>query len=70
MQAALADAVYILGIQRNADLVKWSSYAPLLVNTNDIDWPVNLINFDAAQSFGRISSIFNKRSAHQGKGKK
>ncbi len=55
MRAALADAVYILGMERNADLVKWSSYAPLLVNTNDVDWPVNLINFDAAQSFGRIS---------------
>ena len=55
MQAALSDAVYILGMERNADLVKWSSYAPLLVNVNDIDWPVNLINFDAAKSFGRIS---------------
>lgn len=55
MQAALSDAVYILGMERNADLVKWSSYAPLLVNINDIDWPVNLINFDAAKSFGRIS---------------
>lgn len=55
MQAALADAVYILGMERNSDLVKWSSYAPLLVNTNDVDWPVNLINFDADKSFGRIS---------------
>lgn len=55
MRAALADAVYIIGMERNADLVKWSSYAPLLVNTNDVDWPVNLINFDAARSFGRIS---------------
>ncbi|MCG2613487.1 carbohydrate binding domain-containing protein [Terrimonas sp. NA20] len=55
MRAALADAVYILGMERNADLVKWSSYAPLLVNANDVDWPVNLINFDAAKSFGRIS---------------
>ena len=55
MQAALSDAVYIIGMERNADLVKWSSYAPLLVNVNDVDWPVNLINFDAAKSFGRIS---------------
>ncbi len=55
MQAALSDAIYILGMERNADLVKWSSYAPLLVNVNDVDWPVNLINFDAAKSFGRIS---------------
>lgn len=55
MQAALNDAVYIMSMERNADLVKMSSYAPLLVNVNDVDWPVNLINFDASKSFGRIS---------------
>lgn len=55
MEASLSDAVYIMGMEKNGDLVKMSSYAPLLVNTNDIDWPVNLINFDAAKSFARIS---------------
>ncbi|MDO9375708.1 MAG: alpha-L-arabinofuranosidase C-terminal domain-containing protein, partial [Ferruginibacter sp.] len=55
MIAALSDAVYIMGMERNSDLVKMSSYAPLLVNTNDVDWPVNLVNFDASKSFGRIS---------------
>ncbi|MHA4806629.1 alpha-L-arabinofuranosidase C-terminal domain-containing protein [Flavitalea flava] len=55
MEAALSDAVYIMGMERNGDLVKMSSYAPLLVNVNDEDWPVNLINFNASQSFGRIS---------------
>lgn len=64
MNAALADAVYIMGMEKNSDLVKMSSYAPLLVNANDVDWPVNLINFDAANSFGRISyyaiKLFNE----------
>jgi alpha-L-arabinofuranosidase len=55
MVAALSDAVYIMSMERNGDLVKMSSYAPLFVNVNDVDWPVNLINFDASQSFGRIS---------------
>ncbi|MES2646173.1 MAG: alpha-L-arabinofuranosidase C-terminal domain-containing protein [Bacteroidota bacterium] len=55
MQAALSDAIYMIGMERNSDLVKWSSYAPLLVNVNDVDWPVNLINFDASKSVGRIS---------------
>ncbi|MBS1664107.1 MAG: alpha-L-arabinofuranosidase [Bacteroidetes bacterium] len=55
MQAALSDAVYIMAMERNGDLVKMSSYAPLFVNVNDVDWPVNLINFDDARSFGRIS---------------
>lgn len=55
MAATLSDAVYIMAMERNADLVKMSSYAPLLVNVHDIDWPVNLINFDASHSFARIS---------------
>jgi alpha-L-arabinofuranosidase len=55
MEAALSDAVYIMAMEKNSDLVKMSSYAPLLVNTNDVDWPVNLINFDNASGFARIS---------------
>jgi len=55
MEASLSDAVYIMGMEKNGDLVKMSSYAPLLVNVHDIDWPVNLINFDAGRSFARIS---------------
>jgi alpha-L-arabinofuranosidase len=55
MRAALSDAVYMMGMERNADLVRMSSYAPLLANVHDVDWPVNLINFDAARSYGRIS---------------
>lgn len=55
MLAALNDAVYIMGMERNGDLVKMSSYAPLFENVNTRHWPVNLINFDAGRSFGRIS---------------
>ncbi len=67
MEASLSDAVYIMSMEKNGDLVKMSSYAPLLVNTNDIDWPVNLINFDNANSFARISyyaiKMFNENRA-------
>lgn len=55
MTAALNDATFILGMERNSDLIKMSSYAPLLENVNDTDWPVNLIRFDNAKSFARIS---------------
>lgn len=69
MLAALSDAVYIMAMERNGDLVKMSSYAPLFVNVNDVDWPVNLINFDASKSFGRISyytiKLFNDHRADQ-----
>jgi alpha-N-arabinofuranosidase len=55
MTAALNDATFILGMERNSDMITMSSYAPLLENINDTDWPVNLIRFDNAQSFARIS---------------
>ena len=67
LEASLSDAVYIMGMEKNGDLVKMSSYAPLLVNTNDVDWPVNLINFDDSRSFARISyyaiKLFNENRA-------
>lgn len=53
--ATLSDAVYMLGMERNADLVSLSSYAPLLENVNRADWNVNLIHYDAARSYGRAS---------------
>jgi len=64
MVATLSDAVYMMAMERNSDLVKMSSYAPLLVNVNDESWPVNLIHFDAGHSFARISyyaiKLFNE----------
>ncbi|HEV8287253.1 MAG TPA: alpha-L-arabinofuranosidase C-terminal domain-containing protein [Chitinophagaceae bacterium] len=69
MLAAVNDAVYIMAMERNGDLVKMSSYAPLFVNVNDVDWPVNLINFNASKSFARISyyaiKMFNDHRANE-----
>jgi alpha-L-arabinofuranosidase len=55
MMAALNDATSILMYERNSDLIKMVSYAPLLENVNTPHWDVNLIKFDCARSFGRIS---------------
>lgn len=55
MLAALSDAVYIMSMEKNGDLVRMSSYAPLFVNVNDVSWPVNLIHYNASESFARIS---------------
>jgi alpha-L-arabinofuranosidase len=52
--------------------VKMSSYAPLFENVNTRHWPVNLINFDAGKSFGRISyytiKMFSDHRADQNLG--
>jgi alpha-L-arabinofuranosidase len=53
--AMLNDAVYMMSMEKNSDLVKMASYAPLLENVNDRDWPVNLIHFDSSRAYGRAS---------------
>jgi alpha-L-arabinofuranosidase len=60
MLAALSEAAFMLGMERNSDLVTMASYAPLLFNVNRLDWPVNLIGFDNANSFGRSSYYAQK----------
>ena len=45
----------IIGLERNGDVVRMSSYAPLFYNVNDVAWPVNLIGFDNARAVGRSS---------------
>jgi alpha-N-arabinofuranosidase len=53
LRAALSEAAFMLGMERNSDLVKLCSYAPLFFNVNKLNWPVNMIGYDSATSFGR-----------------
>ena len=52
---AVGEAAFLTGLERNADLVLGSSYAPLLVNVNAPSWPTNLIGYNALKSFGSPS---------------
>ncbi len=60
MLAALSEAAFITGMERNSDLVTMASYAPLLENRNDRTWPVNLIWVDNMQVVGRSSYYVQK----------
>lgn len=55
LSGALGEAAFMIGFERNGDLVTMSSYAPLFYNTNDRAWPVNLIGFDNSRCFGQPS---------------
>jgi alpha-L-arabinofuranosidase len=47
---AVAEAVYLCGIERNADQVVMTAYAPLLARYNFTQWTqANLIHFDATR---------------------
>ena len=60
---ALAEAAFLSGMERNSDLVKMASYAPLLENVNERVWPTNLIWFDSHRVMGRSSYHVQKMYA-------
>ncbi|KAJ5538778.1 Arabinosidase A [Penicillium frequentans] len=45
MQGSVGEAVFMIGMERNSDLIKMASYAPLLQLTNSTQWTPNLIPF-------------------------
>jgi len=57
LEAALGDAAWMTGIERNADLIVMASYAPLFVNVNPggMQWETDLIGYDALSSYGSPS---------------
>jgi alpha-N-arabinofuranosidase len=54
MSAALGDASWMVGMERNADLVIMHSYAPLFVNVNPggMQWQTDLIGYNTVSSYG------------------
>ncbi|MEI7909380.1 MAG: alpha-L-arabinofuranosidase C-terminal domain-containing protein [Verrucomicrobiota bacterium] len=52
---ALSEAAFMIGMERNSDVVTMASYAPLFENVNNRAWAVNLIRFDSSRSTGRSS---------------
>jgi alpha-L-arabinofuranosidase len=65
LNSAIADAVFLMGLERNSDDVVLECYAPLFVNVNPENeakgwpkawqWPTNLIGYDALTAFGSPS---------------
>jgi alpha-L-arabinofuranosidase len=57
LNAGLADAVWLMGLERDSETVQVECYAPLLVNVNPgaWQWPTNLIGYDAMTAFGSPS---------------
>jgi alpha-N-arabinofuranosidase len=57
LQAALADAAWMIGMERNSDIIVMASYAPLFVNVNPggMQWETDLIGYDTLTSYGSPS---------------
>lgn len=72
--AALGDAAFLTGLERNSDVVVMSCYAPLFVNVSDwqnpdpavasMQWPTDLIGYDALSAYGSPSYYVQKMFIH------
>ncbi|MFI9526153.1 alpha-L-arabinofuranosidase C-terminal domain-containing protein [Micromonospora rosaria] len=52
---SLAEAAFMTGLERNADVVEMASYAPLLANVDHVQWRPDLVWFDNDESWGTTS---------------
>jgi alpha-L-arabinofuranosidase len=70
--AALGDAAWMTGMERNSDLIVMSCYAPLFVNVSKDSitgkkawqWDSDLIGYDALNSYGSPSYYVQKLFSH------
>jgi len=68
LNAALGDAAWMTGMERNSDLIIMSCYAPLFVNVNTAtatapkawQWDSDLIGYNALNSYGSPSYYVQK----------
>jgi alpha-N-arabinofuranosidase len=55
LECALAEAAYLTGLERNADVVRMASYAPLFANAEAWQWTPDLIWVDSLRVYGTPS---------------
>ncbi len=51
-RAAIAEAAFMTGLERNADVVQMASYAPLMAGVDAWQWKPDAIWFDNLRSYG------------------
>jgi len=66
-ECALAEAAFMTGLERNADVVTMCSYAPLFGHADGWQWTPDLIWFDNLRSFGTPNYYVQQMfSTHKG----
>ena len=55
LKAALGEAIYMAGMERNSDVCVMASYAPIFMNENESQWRPDMIHYNAHSSFGTPS---------------
>jgi alpha-L-arabinofuranosidase len=61
LNAALAEAVFMMGLERNGDVVQMASYAPMFCNDDYWGWwPTEMMHFNSSKSFCTPSYYIQK----------
>jgi alpha-L-arabinofuranosidase len=60
LSAALGEASFMTGMERNSDIVEIASYAPLFANVGGVQWHPDLIYYNNSQVFGTPSYYVQK----------
>jgi len=55
LRSAISEAAYLTALERNADVVRFASYAPLLAKRDHTDWTPDLIFFTNTEVFPTIN---------------
>lgn len=51
LRSAISEAAYLTGLERNSDIVKMASYAPLFAKADSFQWAPNMIWFNGATNY-------------------
>ncbi|MGA9778421.1 MAG: alpha-L-arabinofuranosidase C-terminal domain-containing protein, partial [Verrucomicrobiia bacterium] len=68
LTSALAEAAFMTGLERNADIVQMASYAPLLANLNGYQWLPDLIYYDSSRGMFGAPSYYVQELFGQNRG--
>ncbi len=67
LRAAVGEAAFMTGLERNSDVVLMASYAPLFANVNYKKWNPDLIDFDSSRVYG-LPSYYVQQMFSQNRG--
>ncbi|HEX9600884.1 MAG TPA: alpha-L-arabinofuranosidase C-terminal domain-containing protein, partial [Mariniflexile sp.] len=62
-EAALSEAAFMTGLERNADVVSMTSYAPLMAHIDAFQWAPDMIWFNNLESYGTANYQVQKMYA-------
>ncbi|MDT8719144.1 carbohydrate binding domain-containing protein [Clostridium sp. 19966] len=69
LETAIAEAAYMTGLEKNSDIVKMASYAPLFAKENDSQWTPDMIWFNGSKVYGTpdyyVQKIFSENTGNK-----